>query len=41
MDPLTSLSQHACMGGNRYRQQLELPAGKDVHEDENRIPGSC
>lgn len=29
---LPFVSQHACMGGNRYRQQLELPAGRDAHE---------
>jgi hypothetical protein len=34
MGPLPSLSQHACVGGNRYRQQLELPAGRDAHEAE-------
>ena len=37
--PLPSLSQHACVGGNRYRQQLELPAGRDAHEAEKPITG--
>lgn len=39
MDPLTSLSQHACMGGNRYRHQLELPAGRDAYEAEKPTSG--
>lgn len=30
MDPLPFISPHACMGGNHYRQQLELPSGRDA-----------
>jgi DNA-binding transcriptional ArsR family regulator len=33
------LSQHACMGGSRYRHQLELPAGRDAYEAEKPTSG--